>query len=427
MVEKIKRYTKLSKLFVKSKFENEDGAGWLLLQQILIAPMSLLTTVLLAKVLSIESYGYYKYILSVYGVISIFGLSGFFSISFLNVQRGQDEFFNIGFRYRKLLRWIPAIITIFVSLYYFYNNNNFLGLLFLITIFSHLFVDLYDLYIIGTTGKGDFKLNAKLAVMSYLFSFFPPILVAYFISQNLYLVFGTMFISQFLFRFFAFIYVKKKYNFHFNKDFILDLKKKKEFERESLSLSINNALGGLNGNASSAIVFNRLGAEATAVYSLAITFADFIYGIISAPLSKTLLILSKMTREGVAKVEKIKLIKSMTKSYFWLAFLGMILCMVALPFVYKFLFAKYFFSFKYAVVYSLSILAVAFYPGFQYFFEARNIKLLNIVQIVNLIIGLTALFFASWYFGLWGAIIVAMIMRFGNNLVCLFMVRNEKV
>ena len=44
--------------------------------------MSLLTTVLLAKVLSIETYGYYKYILSIYGVISIFSLSGFYSISF---------------------------------------------------------------------------------------------------------------------------------------------------------------------------------------------------------------------------------------------------------------------------------------------------------------------------------------------------------
>ncbi len=426
MGEKIKKYTIKSKLFVKSKFEKEDGAGWLLLQQIIIAPMSLLTTVLLAKVLSIETYGYYKYILSIYGVISIFSLSGFYSISFLNVQRGQDEFFNIGFKYRKLLRWIPAIITLFLSLYYFYNNNNFLGLLFLITIFSHLFVDLYDLYLIATNGKGDFKLNAKLAILSYFVSFFPSIFVAYFISQNLYLVFGTMFFFQFLFRYFAFQYVKKKYNFHSNKDFILDIKKKKEFERESLSLSLNNALAGINGNASNAIVFNRLGAEATAIYSLAITFADFIYGIISAPLSKTLLILSKMTRDGVANIEKIKLIKSMSKNYFWLAFLGMVLCMIFLPFVYKFLFAKYLFSYKYAVVYSLSILAVALYPAFQYFYEARNIKLLNTVQIITLIIGLTALFFSSWHFGLWGAIIVAMIMRFGNNVTCLLFLNKEK-
>ena len=116
----------------------------------------------------------------------------------------------------------------------------------------------------------------------------------------------------------------------------------------------------------------------------------------------------------------------MSKNYFWLAFLGMVLCMIFLPFVYKFLFAKYLFSYKYAVVYSLSILAVALYPAFQYFYEARNIKLLNTVQIITLIIGLTALFFSSWHFGLWGAIIVAMIMRFGNNVTCLLFLNKEK-
>ena len=112
--------------------------------------------------------------------------------------RGQDEFFNIGFKYRKLLRWIPAIITLFLSLYYFYNNNNFLGLLFFNNYIFTSFVDLYDLYLIATNGKGDFKLNAKLAILSYFVSFFPSIFVAYFISQNLYLVFGTMFFFNFV-------------------------------------------------------------------------------------------------------------------------------------------------------------------------------------------------------------------------------------
>ncbi|HPX52604.1 MAG TPA: oligosaccharide flippase family protein, partial [Candidatus Paceibacterota bacterium] len=65
MMEAIRKYKDKSHIFVKSKFEKEDGAGWLLLQQLIIAPMSLITTVLLARILSIEDYGFYKYILSV--------------------------------------------------------------------------------------------------------------------------------------------------------------------------------------------------------------------------------------------------------------------------------------------------------------------------------------------------------------------------
>jgi len=109
--------------------------------------------------------------------------------------------------------------------------------------------------------------------------------------------------------------------------------------------------------------------------------------------------------------------------------LAMLATMLALPFVYKILFAKYFFSYQFAVVYAVSILSIAFYPAYQYFYEARKIRLLNIIQISTLVTGLGALFLASMYFGLWGAIIVAIILRFLNNVVASVWVgvRGEKV
>lgn len=420
----IRKYKEKSKLFVKDKF-TEEGAGWLLLQQVAIAPLSLITTVLLARILSIADYGFYKYILSVYGIVAIFGFVGFYNIASLNIQRGEDDFFYLGFKYRKILRWIPVFITLVISSYYFLKGNNFLGTLFLITIFSHLFVDLYDFYKVGVAGRGYFRLNAKLEIINYFVSFFPPILTAYF-TQNLYYVFITYFGCQFLFRLFAFLYVKKNLGFKKENIEILSKEKLKAYKKESVSLSFNGALGSLGVNGNNAIVFNRLGAEASAIYSLAITFADFIYGIIGAPLGKALLVFSRMSRDKIPNIEKIKLVKHLIKKYFWLAFLAMLATMAALPFVYKLLFAKYFFSYKFAVVYSLSILSIAFYPAYQYFFEVRKIKLLNIIQIVTLTLGLATLFFASMYFGLWGAIIVAIIMRFANNLTSTILISIRK-
>ncbi len=130
-----------------------------------------------------------------------------------------------------------------------------------------------------------------------------------------------------------------------------------------------------------------------------------------------------MTRDKVHDGEKRALVKHLSKKYFWLAFLAMLATMLALPFVYKILFAKYFFSYQFAVVYSISILSIAFYPAYQYFYEARKIRLLNIIQISTLVTGLGALFFASMYFGLWGAIIVAIIMRFANNIISTILVK----
>lgn len=416
----VKKYKEKSKIFVKEKF-TDDGAGWLFLQQIIIAPMSIITTFFLTRILTIENYGYYKYILSIYGIVSIFSFSGIYSIAVLNIQRGQENFFNLAFKYKKILRWIPSVISLFIALYYFYHQNSFLSIFFLLNIFSYLIVDTYDFYLVALQGIGNYKKNMIFAIMYYFISYFPPIITAYF-SGNLYLIFITMYICQGIYRFFIFKYVKNKMLFknkteNLNSIGVKDIKK---FKKESLSLSLNTATSVASVNASGVIVFNRLGAESNAIYSIALTFADFVGGIISTPLAKTQLLLSRITREkGYSKesdIEKKNYISSLFKKYFWLSLLGVVSCAMALPFVYKFLFPKYFFSYHYAVVYCISILAVSLAPAYQYLYEKRKFKIINIIQVVILCVNLVSLFFASMYFGVWGAIIVAIVIRFITNL-----------
>lgn len=429
MYRLVKKYRSKYDLFIANKFA-PDGAGWPMLQQILIAPLSIITTVLLTRILSVESYGYYKYILSLYALISIFSFSGIYSIAILNLQRGQDIFFHLAFKYKKILRWIPASISLLVAIYYFYNNNNFLGIFFLLNIFSYLIVDTFDFYLVALQGKGDFKKNALFAIAYYFFSYFPPIITAYF-TQNLYLIFITMYLCQGLYRYLSFRYIKDKLGLH-KKESFNDLQESevKEFKKESLSLSFNSAITTASVNASSVVVFNRLGASNNAIYSIALTFADFVGGIISAPLSKTLLLLSRITKEkGYTResdMDKINYLATLFKKFFWFSLVGAVSCAIVLPFVYKFLFPKYYFSYHYAVVYCISILAVSFIPAFQYIYEKRQFKLINIVQILNLFINLTLLFFASMYFGVWGAIVISILMRFMNNLVYTIIMLNEK-
>ncbi len=417
----IKKYRIKGKTFIRSKFDKE-GAGWLFLQQILIAPMSILTTVLLTHFLSIQNYGYYKYILSIYGIISIFSFSGIYSIATLNMQRGQDNFFKLGFKYKKIVRWIPSIISFCVAIYYFYMGNSFLSLFFLINIFSYLIVDTYDFYLVALQGKGDYRSNMKYAVLYYLCSTLPPAITAIF-TQNLYIIFIIMYLSQGIFRYITFQIIKRKLNLNMKSLNTHNISKSeiKDFRKESLSISLTGALGNAQVNASGVIIFNRLGAEANAIYSIALTFADFVTGIIGSTMTKIQLILSRITRDkGYTREsdkEKISLIRGLFKKYFWFSFISALLCVMLLPVVYKFLFAKYFFSYKFSMVYSISILAVAMTPAYQYLYEKRLFKMINIVQTISLIINLIALFFAAMYFGLWGAIIVAVLMRFVNNAI----------
>ncbi len=416
MGEYIKKYNEKSKVFIKEKF-TRDGAGWLLLQQLIIAPMSLVTTVLLARILSISDYGYYKYILSVYSLISLFSLSGIYSITTMNIQRGENDFFSLGFKYKKILRWIPSFISFCIALYYFYAGNNFLAGFFLINIFSYLIVDTYDFYLVALQGKGDFKSNALLGISYYFVSFFPPILTAHF-THNLYWIFITMYLCQGLFRLFGFNYVKNNLSVHQKEDYKdISLDKVKEWKKESSSLSFNLALNGASGSMSGVVVFNRLGAENNAVYSLSLALVDFVGGIVSNTLSKSLLILSRMTKEKIGDNEKIEYIISLFKKYFALSLLATVCSIIALPWIYKFLFVKYLFSYKYAVVYSISLLAITFSPAAQFFLEKRNFKVINSIQIIVLLLNVITIFLTSMYFGVWGAIITTIIIKFLSNLI----------
>lgn len=320
MPEKIKKYTEKSKDFVKSKFDRE-GAGWLFLQQLLIAPMSILTTVILTNFLSIESYGYYKYIISIYGIISIFSFSGIYSIATLNMQRGQDYFFKLGFKYKKIVRWIPSIISFCVAIYYFYMGNSFLAVFFLLNIFSYLIVDTYDFYLVALQGKGDYRANMKYATLYYLCSTFPPAITAFF-TQNLYIIFIVMYLSQGIFRYISFQVIKRKLHLDMKSLNAHNISREeiKDFEKESLSITFTGALGSAQVNASGVIVFNRLGAEANAIYSIALTFADFVSGIIGNTMTKIQLILSRITRDkGYTREsdkEKISIISGLFKKYF---------------------------------------------------------------------------------------------------------------
>jgi O-antigen/teichoic acid export membrane protein len=158
------------------------------------------------------------------------------------------------------------------------------------------------------------------------------------------MVFITMFLCQFVFRYFAYNYVLRK--FDFNKYKIenevknLSDESLKAYKKESLSLSFNSAVSGAGANFSGIIIFNRLGAADTAIYSLAITFADFAMTLIASTLNRTMFILSKMTKNNDEK-NKINYIKSLYKKYFIYAFILMTFTMICLPFVYKYLFIKY--------------------------------------------------------------------------------------
>ena len=402
--------------FIKNKFQNKTSGGWLLLQQLCIAPLSLFSTVLLAKVLSISDYGYYKYFLSVGGIISLFTLGGVYSITQLNLQRGEGKYFSLGFKYRNLFKWFGFLVAISVAGYYFYKGNYFFGIIFIMFTIDQL-LGVFDFYLTILNGKGDFKLLSILSIVNYFFVYFVPIFVAYlgkifFPGINiLYFVVGSFLFMFFVCRFIAYKISLKKYPEFKNQNSNFQKEEIKNFRKEIILSSTAGNIGSLNGSGTNAIIFNRLGPDAVAIYSLAITFADFVWTFSSAIFGRITFDLAKMTEYKKSEDKKIHFLISFFKKYLWFSILFMFICMALLPLVYKIFFFKYLFSVKYAIIYSISILGIIFSVAGAYYLEKRAFKFLNIYVIVSTLINLILVFLGAMYFGLWGVFIVAIVFR----------------
>ncbi len=174
---------------------------------------------------------------------------------------------------------------------------------------------------VALQGRGDYRRNMIYATTYYLCSTFPAAILTIF-TDNLYIIFAILFISQAIFRFIAYHTVKKKLNINMKNLDAHNLAKSdiKEFRKESLAISFTGALASAQVNASSAIVFNRLGPSEVAIYSIALTFADFVSGMIGATMSKIQLVLSRISKQlgytRESNQEKIKIIRGMFKKYF---------------------------------------------------------------------------------------------------------------
>jgi len=422
----IEKYTAI----LQKRFAEKNSTGWLMLQQLIIAPLSFISTFLLTNILSIDDYGMYAYILSVSGMVTIASFNGFSDVANINVQKGKLEFYLIAFKYKKILRWTPSLILLGLALFNFYYENYLLGALFLSNILLHLLSDIYNVYGIGCLAFEDYKLKTIIDVIVYFASFFSPILVVYIFRDTPFVLvffFTSMYLIQLILKFFAFHYVKKLYGF----DKYKDCKKHEalydgNYKKESFRYSLNSVITTVGNNISSIVLFHTIGQEGTAVYNLSTTFANIIQGFLSAPITKQFYLLSKMSENNYSNLEKANYIKSTFIYYLKFTIPIMIISMIAIPFVYYYFFNKYFDNYLYAVFYLVSLLAVIFAPSFQFYLEKKQFKLTNIINLLMLIFGTLLLVVFSHFFGVLGAISVAILTKFINVFIYTYLLHKEK-
>lgn len=407
MLKKL-RQTSFSVLRWSEKYTKTDmvylakGASWMSTANIIMGGISFLLAIAFANLLPKETFGVYKYVLSVGGFIAAFSLSaGMGSVITQSVSKGFEGILKQAFK-TSLVWGIPlSIATLAGALYYILKDNYVLGgSLVIIAIFIP-FLNSSQLYTSFLNGKQDFKRITLFGILGTLVQTGVVFLTLLF-TDSVVILALAYFASITLITLILYFSTVSAY------------KPNKEYNKETLqfgkSISVVQMIAGLAGHMDKILIFQILGGTALATYTFAL-----------APVVQLRSILKMMTPLALPKLalqekETIKKTLGRKVTVFTLGIIAMVILYVLIaPFFYRLFFPTYLEAIIFSQVYVLILLL---FPKklisltlFAHDQKEATYALIVLQPVVQVIL----LFTLIPIIGLWGAIVAEIVASMANN------------
>ena len=389
------KYTKTDMVYLAS------GGFWLFFEQAAGATFALALAFVFGHFASQDTYGNYKYALSLAAVLSAFSLTGFSTAITQATSRGHEGSLVQGFRIN--LRWsVPMVLIGFgAALYYYFQGNTFLAIaLSIIAVISPLLnsFGLYDSFLIG---RREFKRTAFYTVITNALPVIAVIFALFFFGKRaIYLVVTFLVVSTAINGYFYYKSIESAKN---NQE-------DPELLKYTLHLSFMGILGAIADKIDSIAIFTLLGPAPLAVYTYAIAIPDQLKGVVKnmVPLS--------MAKFAARSITDIKQTIWRRMLYLMAALTIAILCyIIVTPLIFHILFPIYNESIEYSRLYSISIILTAFVsPLISVLQSHKKTKALYIATNAGSILIIIVLPILTFYYGLMGAIVSQLLYRAAN-------------
>ena len=251
---------------------------WLILGQGGAVLLSLGTAVAFGHFASQDTYGNYKYILSLAGLFSAFSLSGIGTAIIQATAKGFEGSLRQGVHLSLKWSWGILLISLAAAAYYFFiEHNAFLGVSLVIVGFVSPLLNSFSLFDSFLTGKKQFKRNALYAFLNALI---PAVCVigALFFFDRAIVVVGTYFISNALCDFIFYRIALRQEQNQTTDSHLLSYSK---------HLSVMGIVGAIGDKIDSIVLFSLIGPAGLAVYAFATAIPEQIKQIykLALPLS----------------------------------------------------------------------------------------------------------------------------------------------
>jgi O-antigen/teichoic acid export membrane protein len=402
----LEKYTKTDMVYLAK------GGFWLGIGQVLSTGMAFLLSIAFANLLPRETYGVYRYILSIASILTIPTLSGMDSAVTRAVAQGFEG--SLVDALKTKLKWglFTTLAGVGLGLYYFVSGNNTLAIGFVtISVFIPLW-ESFDIYSSFLNGKKLFnkytQYYGSIQIISGLCVF-----ASLLFTKNVLAILTAYYLVNTAIRIIFFRQIIK--TFHPNNN----------IDPDTISygkhLSFIDIIGTFLGQLDKILLFHYLGAGNLALYSVSIAPSENIKGMLKN--------IHSLALPKFANRDKEEVKRGLIYKIFQLGiFVGLITIayIILAPYFFHFLFPKYIDGIKYSQILSLSLIGTSISSLLYTYLEAHQIKKsLYKFNIYSNIVNFVILVPFVYYWGILGAIVARVIIRISSCFILFFMIKNN--
>lgn len=383
------KYTKTDMVYLA------QGSFWLILGQILSASTALGAAIFFGHAATQDTYGNFKYILSLAGLFAAFSLTGVGTSVTQATARGKEGVLSQGFRLS--LKWSIGIAIASLgtaAYYYFIDHNNFTATSLLIVALLVPLINSFSLYDPFLVGKREFGRDTIYSFLVYTLPTVAVILSFLFISQRAIVMVASYLVTQTIVSGLLYLNTLRLAQNHTEDPEMLSYSK---------HLSVMGLVNVIADKIDSIAIFTFLGPAQLAIYSYAIAMPEQIKALIKmiVPLS-----IGKYAERTMEEIQGS--IHRRLTLLFAVILVTVLLYIVAAPYLFALLIPVYMDAVGYSRLYALSLIFGFTTPLFSILQAHKNTRVLYRVTNTSALFLIIATPILAYSYGILGAILVQM-------------------
>ncbi len=384
------------------------GGLWLLSSQAVVVVLSLITTVILSRLLTQQEFGVYRYVISLGLIFGLFSLTGITQAIAQATAKGFVGFFVRGIRATLAYGTIITLLSVITGLYYALMGNETLAWgCFLIATLQPI-SQIFGCTVAFLQGKQDFKYVTITQTLKSIFVSATTIITILF-TKNIVILLAAYFLSQSISAVVTYFIFRPKSDTKISKVEHV-YKKFLSFARHS---SLRNIIDGFSSRIDSIVIFQYLGAVELAIYTISSILPEQIRGSLK---HFQVLALPKFNKYESVESNRSIIYKKASLFFLFLVVLS-VFAISLIPYVYGLFFPDYSDSVFLAQILLTSIPASVFIIPIGFLQIQHQEKALYKYHITTSAIQIVSLLGLTFIFGLYGTVISKVLSQYMKAII----------